>query len=494
MHNAHKVKDVTLTNIGYQTDNGAYYVFCRGNCSDTLLKVKESLDAAGVPIGYLSFQGSGASASHGGGAPWCVSQWGPDQGLGGNYPMPLKDFASAMDVPMQYYAPYFCPENVYFGNGSQWEGVQSDVNQTGCGSYAFWDVTPKQSKDFYKWFFAKGVAVGMKSFEPDFMNQNYNCMPAFTESVDASPMWMEGMAGAALDMGLTVQWCYAAPTDVMQALHYPAVTNFRVSNDFCYGQSWNVGESSLLAWAMGAAPSKDTLWTSDNGGFAVPGCKFGPDHETPAAELHVVIALMTTGPVGISDGLNMTNATLTKRTITADGTLLKPSKPITSIDSELTAHNGPAGHVYSTWSGVDTAVWAWSFVSFMLSKEFAVAKADFYPAVAAQAVYHRTFNQALCTNGGPMSECVVEASTEGAIFTAPMSNQQNVTGGTNLAPEVTTVYPVSGSVVLLGELSKYVPLSPNRFDVAADGASATVTGTKGEEVVVTAIDVSTKKV
>jgi hypothetical protein len=74
-----------------------------------------------------------------------------------------------------------------------------------------------------------------------------------------------------------------------------AVTNFRVSNDFCYGNSWNVGISSLIVWAAGAAPSKDTLWTTTNGQFAVPGCNWSPDHEKPAAELHVVIALMTTG-------------------------------------------------------------------------------------------------------------------------------------------------------------------------------------------------------
>jgi len=27
-----------------------------------------------------------------------------------------------------------------------------------------------------RWFFRKGLEVGMTSFEPDFMNQNYNCV------------------------------------------------------------------------------------------------------------------------------------------------------------------------------------------------------------------------------------------------------------------------------------------------------------------------------
>ena len=39
--------------------------------------------------------------------------------------------------------------------------------------------------------------------------------------------------------------------------------------DFCYGHSWDVGVSSLIVWAAGAFPSKDTLWTSTNGKFAV---------------------------------------------------------------------------------------------------------------------------------------------------------------------------------------------------------------------------------
>ena len=61
--------------------------------------------------------------------------------------------------------------------------------------------------------------------------------------------------------------------------------------DFCYGHSWDVGVSSLIVWAAGAFPSKDTLWTSNNGKFAVPGCQWSPDHEAPAAALHVAGAL-----------------------------------------------------------------------------------------------------------------------------------------------------------------------------------------------------------
>jgi hypothetical protein len=83
----------------------------------------------------------------------------------------------------------------------------------------------------------------------------------------------------------------------------PAVTNIRVSFDFCYGESWKIGTSSLLVWALGLAPSKDTLWTTENGKVSTPGCPWTLDHETPGAELHLVLAVMSTGPVGISDAI-----------------------------------------------------------------------------------------------------------------------------------------------------------------------------------------------
>jgi hypothetical protein len=377
----HKLKDVTLSHVGYQTDNGAYYVFCTAppgadrNCSRSLLDTVALLREQRVPMGYVSYQGAGASSisataqraalaewrgaarpgMHGEGtdAPWCINTWGVDLPDGdGSFPLPVKEFHKALGLPLQLYAPYFCPASEYFngsipaGRSKAWTPVKSSLKLPGCSYYGFQDIAPSESREFYDWFFAKGIDAGMASFEPDFMNQNYNCVPAFVESATAAREFQHGMVDAAFAKGVTVQWCYAAPTDVLASLEMPALTNFRVSMDFCYGESWNVGLSSLIVWAAGSAPSKDTLWTSTNGKFAVPGCPWTPDHEAPAVELHVVVALMTTGPVGISDGFNMTNATLISRTIAQNGLLLKPSKPLTSVDSMLDGYaNAPKGHV-----------------------------------------------------------------------------------------------------------------------------------------------------
>merc|ERR1711920_875078 len=68
--------------------------------------------------------------------------------------------------------------------------------------------------------------------------------------------------------------------------------------------------------------------------------------------------------------------------IDADGTILKPSKPLTAIDSMLTPNN-PHPTVLGSYDGPLSlsAVWAWYFVSHQLKEEFTIRVSDLYPAV-----------------------------------------------------------------------------------------------------------------
>lgn len=415
-------------------------------------------------MGYLSFQGSA-------GAPWCVDTWAPDLDGNGPYPMPLKAFQHALGIPTQLYLPYFCPASPYFGKSSNWTSIHSNTSIEGCSDFAFQLPAPAEANAFYRWLFAKGVATGMQSFEPDFLNQNSNCMPLFISSPTAASVWQKAMNDAAAAANVAVQWCYASPTDVLASLALPAVTNFRVSSDFCYGRSYLIGESSLLVYAVGAAPSKDTLWTSINGRFEVPGCPWSPDHEQPGAELHVVLAALSTGPVGISDGLGGTNATLIKRVLTSEGLILRPAKPLTSIDSALKYKDddrAPSGYVYSTYTGQDgtaaDATRSWIFVSFKMTVVFGIG----------------------CV------EMVATGAGASTILTAPVSDHSNVTGGTDFRPVVQIVYRVctNHGGALLGALDSYVPLSHVRVlraTCTATGVQATIAGAPDERVSITAI-------
>lgn len=514
-----KLPDLTLEKIGYQTDNGAMYCFCKdSNCSQTLLQEIEYLRSQEVSMGYLSFQGAGASSGRGKAAPWCVDTWGVDGGLNPKvYPMDLLSFQKALGLPIQLYAPYFCPGSPYFDSQSIWESTPSDTNLPDCNDFAFVNVKPSQSRAFYDWFMAKGVKAGMTSFESDFMNQNYMCVPEFLKDVSSAQDWQQGMAGAALAKNVTIQWCYAAPTDVLASLDMPAVTNFRVSFDFCYGRSWNIGESSLLVWALGVAPSKDTLWSGPNNHTAVPGCPWTADHEESAAELHVVLALMSNGPVGLSDAIGYTNATLLKRIIMKDGSLLKPAKPLTAVDSTFLDTTQPilasnsvekGGYVYGT-SGVGSS---WSFVSFLLPDAYEVKVRDFWPSPVGNndnnkrlLFAYRSYGDGAGCQGGKdalSSGCVVFTTAENdvsaGVFDAPMATSDTATAGQrSYAPTVTTVWrPCEESQwIVLGELNKYVPLSPKRFrsvECTKTGVSVNVRGSPGEEIELTALRPETR--
>jgi len=510
-----KLSDITLQRIGYQTDNGAMYCFCsNANCSKTLLDEIDYVRKEGIAVGYLSFQGAGASTGRGQAAPWCVDTWGVDGGLGKQYPMDLNTFQKALGLPLQLYAPYFCPGSKYFDSEehpSQWKSVSSDATLPGCSGYDFQNIEPSQSKAFYDWFLGKGEKMaGMVSFETDFMNQNHNCVPEFIRSATGAETWQQGMANAALKKDISIQWCYATPTDMLASLDMPAVTNFRVSFDFCYGGSYRIGESSLLVWALGGAPSKDTLWSTSNNHTEIPGCKWTPDHEEAAAELHVVLALMSKGPVGISDAINYTNTPLLKRTIRKDGTLLKPLKPITAIDSTFLNENRPVfappteagegGYVYGT-AGLGPS---WYFVSFLLQKPFSITLQDFWPPLPSGSrpsilAYRHFKSPFLCRNGADavMSGCVklveVFATNDSSleVFQAPAAPSTNLPGSEYI-PTITSVSMACSKSrwILLGELDKYVPVSPERFqkvECTAKAMNITLAGTAGEEVEVTVL-------
>jgi hypothetical protein len=75
--------------------------------------------------------------------------------------------------------------------------------------------------------------------EPDFLQQNYQCLPAFNTNLSAMPTWLAGLnaAGMAVTPPVPIQFCMATPMELLASIALPTVTNFRASNDFFYGGS-----------------------------------------------------------------------------------------------------------------------------------------------------------------------------------------------------------------------------------------------------------------
>ena len=100
-------------------------------------------------------------------------------------------------------------------------------------------------------------------------------------------------------------------------------------------------------------PSKDNFWTSDG-----QKRQMGFDQSNPGTngELNAILATMSTGPVGPSDGAGQHNTTRLMRTCTADGTILQPARPMTPIDAtyrqamSLSERQLNAAAVWATYS------------------------------------------------------------------------------------------------------------------------------------------------
>ena len=368
-------------------------------------------------------------------------------------------------------------------------------------------------------------------FEPDFLNANHLCVRRFIEEIGAADAFFEGQTGVALDRGIPIQWCFATPMLLMWTLQVrgsilrrtllsaqytgmfivvndptsqaPAVTNFRVSYDYYYGVSWDIGRSSLLVWAMGSAPSKDTFWTSDNGnesttrGACDKTCP--PDHSAAAAVLHTMLAVLSAGPVGFSDAPNYTDAVLIKRTCDADGNLLQPSKPLTAIDSthDVTPGGAPSGYVLTTHTQVGGATVLRLLVSHQLTTAYSLRLLDLWPLPASGSV-HVVGDWATllaCASLPPASRgaCGVALITVPSDVHAVVATIPAPRTGTDpftpflhfVAPACPTATGASG-VALLGEIEKFAAISVQRFIAvacSADGSTAfTISGIPGEVV------------
>ena len=244
-------------------------------------------------------------------------------------------------------------------------------------------------------------------------------------------------------------------------------------------------------------------------------------------ELNAIIATMSTGPVGPSDGAGQHNATRIFRTCAADGTILQPERPMMPIDAvyrqavSSAERQLDAAAVWSTYSQSRLAnipvpqqhVPASTSPStptqyhvlginvssgIQLQKgnvSVAVFASDMYPAPPSGAMFavrdwHRSAD---CTAGADAVATGCVRVTGGGKADPLIKLDKGVSWpfGTYTAQLYTaTVLQPGGAFTLLGELDKFVPLSSNRFrnvTSSAAGLTATVAGLAGEVVHATAL-------
>ena len=226
--------------------------------------------------------------------------------------------------------------------------------------------------------------------------------------------------------------------------------------------------------------------------------------------LHALVATLSTGPVGFSDALGYTNASLVKSTCDSSGLLLKPTLPLAAIDRTWAASSTvvqvPAGSfVWATHTAVRSSssssntpgggsriangsrsngrggnngnalVW-YMVLAISVAEDWSLVRADMYPTLSpAQDVVVWDFVQ------GPQSAKLVAANT------ADLASLQSTSGGRVEGMDfayklVAPVLAETGGWAVLGEPNKLTPVSEQRnwqfeaggigLDKAAAAASA----------------------
>jgi hypothetical protein len=271
-----------------------------------------------------------------------VSDWHASNSSG-LFPSGLPNFADKLDLPLQLYTPFWWDD---FWSSPDWASFKTFKSTQFHGTSL---VVPDDSYKFFAKFFDLGKTMTngrFNTYEIDFLDANFaGCADCFLD-VNAADKWYRGMNDAAQERNVTIQYCLPSATDMLASLTLPAVVQARASGDYARPQGntqpWanvvTLGGASLLMGATRMAPSKDTLWTAS----PQPPTSSDRTHSGVTTQPHVdldsILATLSLGPVGISDGLGETDVALISQAFMSatDPTLLRPSRPLSTVDAVFT--------------------------------------------------------------------------------------------------------------------------------------------------------------
>ncbi|EDQ87480.1 uncharacterized protein MONBRDRAFT_33304 [Monosiga brevicollis MX1] len=483
--NAARLSDPALTHVGFWTDNGAGDFWNEDGIKVLPLpeteipRAVQILHEQGLTIPFVQLDGLRRVG---------VSKW-------------------------LLYKAFFAPDYDLF---ARYPKMQSPAGP--------WYPQPSAALDFFRDFFAQGVALDMASFETDFMSDHLLPTPLLFTSGDSLETYLAGLGQAALDAGIPMQWCMPTAGVVLAAVNKPAVTNVRVSVDYaCEGPlnlpvSWApnymIGVGGLLAEAVGVVPSKDIFRTRSHVEHDLPEC--GSVHDQPNFELDALLAVWSTGPVGVGDGTNLTNITLAQRLGRSDGVVLRPDRPATAVDAtfvppaqsqktlqplvgflpltsdgDCTSARPCSPILYQTHaslplslaapgrSGLDANYSNWHyFVSIHLGS-FAPARSEVYPVMEpAQAFVYYELRWRMCTAGQSVAaqpDCLQHLNASATWLPDLTSGEKRTTADGGDAWRAFAFAPVLAyDWIFLGERTKLTPVSSARVTAVVPSADCLV--------------------
>ena len=330
--------DFSINYLGYYTDNGGCYHYNTGpfdNYEQVVLAVKKHTAESGIPYQYLQLDSWWYYKGVGGG----VKNWTAQTDV---FPRGIDYVSEKTEWPIVAHNRWFSIDTDYAKqNGGDFNFIIDKGNLALPDDPSFWQYLLKSARDDWN----------LRVYEQDWLLTEFGRLKELEIDLGLGKTWLDEMGEAAKELGITIQYCMAWTRHALQSVMIPAVTQMRVSRDYHPGNTnWMIGDSIMLAHALGIAAFKDTFRTITS----ESNCQSNDPEPYPVLETY--IATLSGGPVGPGDNATTFNKTLIMTTCMTDGLLLKPTRPAMSIDGTFLQRafgsGGPNGEVYSSYSVV----------------------------------------------------------------------------------------------------------------------------------------------
>jgi len=309
--------DPSLKYFGYWTDNGATYYYNYDQdlgCAGTFLALAEHYRKAKIPLGYMQLDSwwyeksltdskgrDGKSKSpnlppgkwnrNGG-----LLEWKADTAL---FPEGLAAFQKKLGLPLIAHNRWVDPESPY-------RQIYKFSGYAPVGP-GFWDEIEGYLK-----------SCGGITYEQDWFSDIHRHSPELSTTVDQGDAFMDNMARACRERGLTMQYCMELPCDLLQGSKYDNLTSVRVSGDRFDTNKWmSVLFTSRLASALGEWPWVDVFRSTERG--------------------NMLMADLSAGIVGVGDAIGQENRDNIMMAVRGDGVIVKPDASLTPTDDTYIA-------------------------------------------------------------------------------------------------------------------------------------------------------------
>ena len=315
--------DTVLKYFGYWTDNGAFYYYNYDldlGYAGTLAALVERYRREHIPIHYLQLDSwwySKTLTSPEGetGRPKTMrlpqGEWNRYGGLLEYKAHPFL-FTNGLDGFQRTVGLPFVTHNRWIDPASPYH-AQYKISGLAAVDPKWWDDITAYLK-----------SGGVVTYEQDWCDRIYRYSPAFSRDPDTAETFLNEMARACRERGLTMQYCMPYPCFFLQGAHYENLTTIRTSGDRFNPNKWNnFLYVSRLAGALRIWPWADVFNSTETN--------------------NLLLADLSAGPVGTGDAMGAEDPNNLYHAIRADGVIVKPDVPIVPLDSSYIADAQGAG-------------------------------------------------------------------------------------------------------------------------------------------------------